>query len=211
MKEGFFYFEWIIKPSLNEKIDLVRDQIVSSPPFTTPCFDKNVKWCLQLQTHYKRANDNRVEFVFLKNLSACIVETVCRICLKIDDVKVERDRFVRKTFAEGDFLKWKFEDNNPLTKFCLKNNNVIECRIEISNVVNQDIEFFEKTSILNDFENLFSNKKFSDLTVISADKKELYVYKGILASRSPVFAGMFEHDMMENSKNKLFIVEKFME
>lgn len=52
---------------------------------------------------------------------------------------------------------------------------------------------------------MLSDVKFSDLTVISAEGKKLYLHKSILASRSPVFAAVFEHDMIENQKNVINI------
>lgn len=58
----------------------------------------------------------------------------------------------------------------------------------------------------DDFENLLENKKFSDAKLTVANK-EFFVYKGILAVRSPVFAAMFEHDMRENNENSVDITD----
>lgn len=50
-------------------------------------------------------------------------------------------------------------------------------------------------------EELLLNEKFYDLTDVTADKKTLHLYKGILACRSPVFQTMFANDMVEKLKS----------
>ena len=57
-----------------------------------------------------------------------------------------------------------------------------------------------------DFETLFNEQKFGDVT-IAVDGKEFLAYKGILASRSLVLAAMFEHRMLEKEQNRIVITD----
>lgn len=57
-----------------------------------------------------------------------------------------------------------------------------------------------KNSILDQYEELLNSAKLSDVTIVVGDKK-FPAHKAILASRSPVFSAMFEHEMLENKKN----------
>ncbi|XP_039439920.1 speckle-type POZ protein-like B isoform X5 [Culex pipiens pallens] len=62
------------------------------------------------------------------------------------------------------------------------------------------------SSIADDFGALVDGQRFGDVTVKVGDKR-FRVYKGILASRSPVFAAMFEHTMKEKIKSVVTIVD----
>lgn len=54
----------------------------------------------------------------------------------------------------------------------------------------------------DDLEDLFKTQEFSDVT-ISASGKEFKAHKAILAARSPMFRGMFSHDMKESKFNRV--------
>lgn len=54
----------------------------------------------------------------------------------------------------------------------------------------------------DDLEELFRSKEFSDVT-ISANGREFRAHKAILAARSPMFKGMFSHDMKETKYNRV--------
>ncbi|XP_038106420.1 speckle-type POZ protein-like B [Culex quinquefasciatus] len=64
----------------------------------------------------------------------------------------------------------------------------------------------ESIHIADDFGALVDGQRFGDVTVKVGDKR-FRVYKGILASRSPVFAAMFEHSMKEKIKSVVTIVD----
>ncbi|XP_054720622.1 speckle-type POZ protein B-like [Uloborus diversus] len=62
------------------------------------------------------------------------------------------------------------------------------------------------TSISTDFEALYNNQKFTDVT-LKLDNYEFPVHKVILRSRSKVFEAMFEHDMQENRQHTVDLVD----
>ncbi|XP_054717582.1 TD and POZ domain-containing protein 4-like [Uloborus diversus] len=54
--------------------------------------------------------------------------------------------------------------------------------------------------LANDFEALFNNPRFSDVTLKAGDR-EFSAHKLVLSSRSKVFEAMFQHDMQENRQD----------
>ena len=63
-----------------------------------------------------------------------------------------------------------------------------------------------KSSLVQDFGDLLDNSKFSDLELFVGDKV-FHVHKSILATRSPVFGAMFEHDTKERQENRISITD----
>ncbi|XP_054720038.1 TD and POZ domain-containing protein 1-like [Uloborus diversus] len=61
-------------------------------------------------------------------------------------------------------------------------------------------------SLSADFEELFNNRQFSDVT-LKLDDEEFNVHKSVLSARSKVFAAMFEHDMKENQQDTVDLVQ----
>ncbi|XP_011863898.1 PREDICTED: protein roadkill-like [Vollenhovia emeryi] len=88
--------------------------------------------------------------------------------------------------------------NDELTIFC-----EVSIKADIINISCQNnvIQFnASKHSLIKDFELLFENQKFCDVT-LTACGKEFQAHKAILAARSPVFLAMFEHDTEKNKKS----------
>lgn len=54
----------------------------------------------------------------------------------------------------------------------------------------------------DDLEDLFKSQEFSDVTIY-ANGREFRAHKAILAARSPMFRGMFSHDMKETKYNRV--------
>ena len=57
-----------------------------------------------------------------------------------------------------------------------------------------------------DISSIFEHSKFSDC-VVACEGREFRCHKNILAGRSTVFDAMFTHDMEENRKSKVDIVD----
>jgi len=62
------------------------------------------------------------------------------------------------------------------------------------------------TRLGDDMLSLLSSGQLSDLTV-RCEEQQFYCHKNILATRSPVFAAMFQHDMAEQRKNEVKITD----
>ncbi|XP_037808057.1 protein roadkill-like [Lucilia sericata] len=96
------------------------------------------------------------------------------------------------------------------TKSLLPEDNLkIHCEITFSekvvNISRQSISS-PKCALTKDFGNLLQNGIFADVTLV-VDDKEFHVHKAILAARSPVFAAMFEHEMKEQTLNRVEITD----
>ncbi|XP_054720619.1 speckle-type POZ protein-like [Uloborus diversus] len=61
-------------------------------------------------------------------------------------------------------------------------------------------------SLSSDFEELYNNGQFSDVT-LKLDDEEFKAHKLVLSARSKVFAAMFEHDMKENRQDTVNLVQ----
>ena len=59
----------------------------------------------------------------------------------------------------------------------------------------------------NDLKRMIERNHGTDVTLVSSDGKEFPAHTLILASRSPVFAAMFEHDMKEKQERKVLIAD----
>ncbi|KAJ8673669.1 hypothetical protein QAD02_004931 [Eretmocerus hayati] len=59
----------------------------------------------------------------------------------------------------------------------------------------------------NEYELLFENGQFSDVTIV-IEKQELHLHKSILSIRSPVFAAMFINNFKENLTNIVWIEDQ---
>ncbi|OXU30765.1 hypothetical protein TSAR_013231, partial [Trichomalopsis sarcophagae] len=94
---------------------------------------------------------------------------------------------------------------------CLSNGNItIRCTFTFCRSVSRDKPEYSQLdaakSIHDEFAELLYSGKFSDLTLDLGEKK-FKVHKSILAARSPVFSGMFEHEMLENKENVVRITD----
>ena len=57
-----------------------------------------------------------------------------------------------------------------------------------------------------DLEDIFKSQEFSDVTIV-ANEREFKAHKAILAARSPMFRGMFSHDMKETKFNRVEVTD----
>lgn len=63
---------------------------------------------------------------------------------------------------------------------------------------------FPSSELIEGLSSLLESDKYGDVTITVADQK-FTAYKGILATRSPVFAAMFSVDMQESAQNAVTI------
>lgn len=202
-----FEFEWKVKIDQNF-LSKVNGQCVSSDTFITYSFGKEIKWCLDLYPNGYSEESRHHIAILLKNLSKFTVDIgYDSFLLNSNNVKVKESTNLKKTFEPDESAGYfKFVERgtfmNPQS-FLEKDNQItILCIITVNSIVSvQEQEYFNRVNEFDDFEKLLLSEKFSDLTIISADEKKLYVHKSILASRSPVFEAMFEHNMTEKIEN----------
>ena len=62
------------------------------------------------------------------------------------------------------------------------------------------------TRLSQDMGNIFHNGKFADCSIV-CEGREFKCHQNILAGRSSVFDAMFTHDMEENKRGKVDIVD----
>lgn len=60
------------------------------------------------------------------------------------------------------------------------------------------------SGLQDDFGQLLQSGNLADVTLVVGEK-DFHVHKAILASRSPVFCAMFQHDMKERRENRVVI------
>lgn len=201
-----FQFEWKVRID-EDFIDTVSGEIISSPTLVTKTCDKEIKWCIELLPRGCCGDEEHVA-IYLKNLSVFKVEASGKFSLLIKDDKLVIERQMsRSLFERTSCLRtWGFDDFLKQSSIAeLRNKRIaevtIQCRITIYGIRNPDQRSCARSEMLDDFERILVNEKYSDLTVISADEGKLHLHKNILAIRSPVFEAMFERDMVEKKKN----------
>jgi len=60
-------------------------------------------------------------------------------------------------------------------------------------------------TLANDLRRMLNAERGSDITLVANDGEEFPAHSLILASRSPVFAAMFEHEMKEKKEKRVII------
>lgn len=90
--------------------------------------------------------------------------------------------------------------DDKLTIYC--EVNVVSEAKEYSGQVSPFQSRVPACRLPDDLEDLFKSQELSDVT-ICANGKEFKAHKAILAARSPMFRGMFSHDMKETKYNRV--------
>ncbi|XP_016841664.1 protein roadkill [Nasonia vitripennis] len=70
---------------------------------------------------------------------------------------------------------------------------------------NYTISSAVQRKILLNYERLLTDELYCDVTLISAEGKELHAHKAVLSAGSEYFASMFKHDMIEKQENLVTI------
>ena len=101
-------------------------------------------------------------------------------------------------FLEHSLLNYKKEDNLQDKQKAKLNTLKVHCRIEI---MDSDLNArIPRCQLAEDFTEMLENPTSSDVK-ISVGNQTFDAHKAILAARSPVFAAMFDHDMLEKNSN----------
>ncbi|KAJ8673609.1 hypothetical protein QAD02_004871 [Eretmocerus hayati] len=109
-------------------------------------------------------------------------------------------------FTDLDFLKGnenrdQFFPNDRLTLRC--DLNLVIGVVNVSSTNESVNELHISTPAFTDkfLEKLFLDEKYSDVRLATCGGESLVAHKCILAGSSPIFAAMFEHDMIESKLN----------
>lgn len=205
-----FEFKWKIKIDCEEFTNKVTGKKIKSDILITHSFGRDIKWKLLL---YPKGNvDENYVSLYLSIGRNFKVEAIYNFFLLNKDNNKVKELLSRRLIFDETKSCWgknkAFKHSfikNPVNNILMDGEIIIGCQITVLNILNQDLKVFTRVNEFDDFEKLLLNGKFSDLTVISADGKNLNVHKSILTSRSPVFDAMFEHDMSEKIENVIKI------
>lgn len=191
-------------------------ETLKSSTFSTGLMNDKLKWCLRINPKgldeeskdylslylllvYSNKSEVRAKFKF------SILNTKCEETKAMESQRAYK--FVQgkdwgfKKFIRRDFL---LDESNglliddKLTLYC--EVSVVSDTINISGQTNMNKFKVPDCNLSNDFNNLFENPLFSDVT-LNCGQRQFKVHKAILASRSCVFAAMFEHGMLECKNN----------
>lgn len=200
-----FQFEWHINS--NDFTSTTVGQNMSTDALITHSFGKDIKWRLDL---YPKGDEKAYEdyiSIFFKNISGFSVEaTITFYLLNTNKLKVKKSNMSKYFFHSGQ--SWGYSEFVKQNFVVDRKNNLLKsgeitfgCQVVIDSITNDFQKSFNRICEFDDFEKLFLNETFSDLTVVTAEGKSFRVHKNILASRSNVFEVMFDHDMIEKKKN----------
>lgn len=196
---------------------------IKSPLFTTAAADKEVKWrlCLYPRGATEEVKDCMSLFLVSYNELNVTAQFSAQVFSKNEQISTFDygcQTFVFKNkqgFGQRHFLKRSLiidEINNMpleeyLTIICDISLDLMNTRIlkHSRDIQTKDL-LHRKLKELDRLENLLEDGKLSDVT-LSVDGEIFKAHKCILASKSLVFAAMFEHPMKEKVDNEVEIKE----
>ena len=180
--------------------------------FHSPVFEINR---LQWQINASLKNNDEYFSIYLYSHSFIDVRAAFTLTILND----RNEKFVIRKSSSLEFkypnqISWGWPEFikkqdlfNELNGLVVKDAILILCEVVTDEILYNDLHWRilgfpmpEKRSNCEDFKVYFNNSKFSDVD-IKVGRKMLHAHKVILSSKSPVFAAMFEHDMMENRLN----------
>ncbi|KAH7731639.1 speckle-type poz protein [Aphelenchoides avenae] len=194
-------------------------EVLKSSTFSAGANDK-LKWCLRINP--KGLDEESKDYLSLYLLLVQCNKTEVRAKFKFSILNAKREetkamesqrayRFVQgkdwgfKKFIRRDFL---LDETNGLLP-----DDRLSIFCEVS-VVADTVNLTGQSSMMQcrippgrlseDMGTLFEKHQFSDL-IIACGSKEYPVHKAVLASRSPVFGAMFEHEMTEARSDRVVI------
>lgn len=193
-------------------------EVLKSSTFSAGSNDK-LKWLLRINP--KGLDEESKDYLSLYLLlSKCEAKGEVRAKFKFSILNAKREevkimesqrayRFIAgkdwgfKKFVKRDLL---LDENSgllpddKLTIYC--EVNVVTENKEYSGQVSPFQSRVPSCRLADDLEDIFKNQEFSDVTIY-ASGREFKAHKAILAARSPMFRGMFSHDMKETKYNRV--------
>lgn len=199
-------YKWIIR-----SFSLIKDKNTES--ICSPTFHGKLEdyaFCLIM---FPNVFGNTTVSLHIQQNSQMEEGTVHYVMFFVNDKQEEVNKHVGKKYFSGSPVKLKYTykelngnmviatntlfssnssllNNDELTIFCHIN---LELESKAEKVYNNCLS---EKRLFNDFASLFESGKYADIT-IHVKKQTFLAHKCILATRSSVFASMFEHDMEE--------------
>lgn len=214
--------------NFTRKTDMENGEELKSGVFSIRTKDRQTDWFMRINPNGEEKTCKGFVSLFLYKDGNCEVPINADIIFSIVDKDGVKTRAKR---CEYTFEKNLPSDNRGFAKFVshselrhpqlnlLPNDTLtILCEISITgdNVVTSGTtkpvkgntgRATEPVSRLSlDISSIFESSKFSDC-IVACEGREFRCHKNILASRSTVFDAMFTHDMEENRKSKVDIVD----
>lgn len=205
-----FTYKWIINNKSLSSCKEVADKL-ESPLFTTEGGTK-LEWLLWLYPRSKEDKDfMSVYLISHHNKSSLAAQFSIHVFSKTKEISKFEYASQKLTFhcdkgfGQHRFLKRSLiidEANDVLTD----DNLTVVCEIFIDfiNAKNLEQNSDRKLKELDRLEELVDDEKYSHVTLIVNGTK-FHAHKNILATKSPVFAAMFEHPMKEKLNSEVEI------
>ena len=189
----------------------IRKHYSSGQFFYSPVFytDVKSKWRLQLYPQGEKETQKGYISIFAhymgdNTVNAVMTYSVMSGTEELNVMQTSSYEF-KKNATWGYKTYLRFDD---IQAKLLRSDNklIIKCKIAIdekgftsiqTNTTEIDLTIDEYNS---DFEKLLNNNIFSDVILTAGDEK-IYAHKNILATKSAVFAAIFEHDMTEKRRD----------
>ncbi|XP_031788787.1 protein roadkill isoform X2 [Nasonia vitripennis] len=181
---------------------------LKSPLFTTSLEKRDVQWYLMLYPRGRTEDYKDFLSIYLySTMNKGQIEATLNILNNrtqvVVDCNLEESEFDEATWGNHKLISTEFITN---PRNCMLNNASGDLVIICELVILPQYEvaaFLSQLQVLDMFENLLNDSKFSDISLVSEDKT-IRAHKCILAKNSSVFAAMFD---AESNERKEIILE----
>ncbi|KAL7293601.1 hypothetical protein TKK_0012688 [Trichogramma kaykai] len=202
-------FTWVINnfTLVSEKSN---NNVITSPTFKVG-INEEKKFQLQLKKR-RGSGYNDISLILL-----CINPDEDSICQCI--ISMIKDGQIIKTVklepCPFDFCQMNifYETSTNFLKF-ISSMNTVTIRCEVTLVGDREDFFSDESFNANkmllpklNFDWMFLNKDLSDVMLRATCGKEIPAHKAVLATASPVFKAMFTHDMLENKRRLVDMID----
>ncbi|XP_008209364.1 speckle-type POZ protein B [Nasonia vitripennis] len=219
-------FEWQIDNSYIMDCKDAGDFLIS-PNFTSYSYSgkipHEIKWCLELYPKGERDDEEDYWSIYVLADTEITASGIFKIVNNEGRIIVQKN-CDKSTFASymacglprfstQDFLmKSGILSNDKITIVCeitykpTDEEDVVKLHKEDQGVQKQEDYIEARLEVIDNFEALLNDNKFSDMSLISGGKV-VKAHKCILANSSSVFAAMFEAGMKESQENTVKILD----